>query len=388
MNVNTKKIAGYNGLIQAEPTLPSNHYVDPAHYAAELSTIWYKNWIYLCRASSLERLLSFRTFTIGTQKVLLLRDENGELRAYHNTCRHRGSVLCTQETGQLKSKLITCPYHNWAYSTSGNLVRTPSLAMPDGFKLSDYPLYDIALEEWGGFVFINLAGENACAFDGTFERDNAGLANWPLDDLVSAHVYQKTVACNWKVFWENFSECLHCPNLHPELSELVPIYGRSIIAEGDDPDWADHADDPDPKFKGGLRLNAQTWSMDGEVHGARFEVLTQKEQRAGQTYVTNLPSVFVVGHVDYVRVVRVLPLGPELTELHSEWLLPPETLQMPKFDLANVTDFATMVLDQDAEACALNQLGLHSTRHEAGVLMPEEYYVHMFHTWVRDQLAR
>jgi Rieske 2Fe-2S family protein len=205
---------------------------------------------------------------------------------------------------------------------------------------------------------------------------------------VSTHVYQKTVACNWKVFWENFSECLHCPNLHPELSELAPIYGRSIIAEGDDPDWADHADDPDPKFKDGLRLNAQTWSMDGEVHGARFEVLTQKEQRAGQTYVTNLPSVFVVGHVDFVRVVRVLPLGPELTELHSEWLLPPETLQMPKFDLANVTDFATMVLDQDAEACALNQQGLHSTRHENGVLMPEEYYVHMFHTWVRDQLAR
>ena len=376
----------YNGLTQVEPTLPSSYYIDPAHHERELEAIWYRDWLYLCRADALPDPRSYRTFDIGSQQVLLVRDNEGTLRAFHNTCRHRGSVLCPKAEGRLRSGLITCPYHSWSYDLDGALVRAPTLAEAVEFDLGAYRLYDVALAEWGGFVFANLLGKEAPPFEGSFDKDSESLDNWPLEDLVVGHVFEKTMACNWKVFWENFNECLHCPGLHPELSELVPIYNRAIMMERDDPNWASHGSTEDPKFKGGLREGARTWSMDGEVHGPELPGLSDRDRAAGHTYVMNLPTFFAVGHVDYVRTVRLRPLGPEQTELRAEWLFSPEALADPAFDLANIVDFATLVMEQDATACELNQRGLHSLRHEAGVLMPEEYAVHQFHQWVRGAL--
>ena len=131
------------------------------------------------------------------------------------------------------------------------------------------------------------------------------MSNWPLEDLVSGHVFTKVMNCNWKIFWENFNECLHCPGVHKHLSHLVPIYGRGLMARHDDPDWAKHADNDAPEFSGRLRDGAETWSEDGRSHGPQFQNLTEAERAAGQTYAPNLPSMFIVGHVDYVRTVRL-----------------------------------------------------------------------------------
>ncbi len=379
---------GYNGLRSVEETLPSHYYFDAAQYQRELNAIWYRNWVYLCRAKSLERPCSFRTFDLGTQQILLLRDEAGRLRAFHNTCRHRGSQLCQAEEGQFQAKRIVCPYHRWTYSLQGKLLRTSSLACPEGFDSEDYPLYDVAVAEWGGFVFINLAGDEGPSLEQAFDRESASLDHWPLEDLVVGHSYRKILRCNWKLFWDNFNECLHCPGVHLELSSLVPIYGRAIMAERDDPSWREHAALDDPRFKGGLRRDAATWSMDGQAQGVTFQGLSDKERRAGQTFATILPSVYVVAHVDYVRAVRLRPLGPEQTELVAEWLFPPETLADAAFDPANTVEFATLVIEQDAEVCALNQRGLRSLRHDMGVLMPEEYIVKWFHDWVRAELQK
>ena len=104
--------------------------------------------------------------------------------------------------------------------------------------------------------------------------------------------------------------------------------------------------------------------------------------------MTGLPSVFLVGHVDYVRVVRLLPLGPERTELRVEYLFLPQTLADPKFDLHNVVDFTNRVMTEDAQVCELNQLGLRAGPHARGVVMPEEYVIRQFHEWLRAELAR
>ena len=377
----------YNGLRHPEETLPSHFYFDPAHYERELQAIWYRNWIYLCRAGSLETPGSFRTFQIGSQQVLLLRDEVGRLRAFHNTCRHRGAQLCRAKSGRFQTKRIVCPYHRWTYSLQGELRRISSLHCPADFNLADYPLYDIAVAEWGGFVYVNLAGAGGASLEESFDRAPGRLANWPLADLVVGHSYRKVMACNWKLFWENFNECLHCPGVHPELCKLVPIYGRAIMTERDDRHWREHAGTDDPKYKGGLRRDAATWSLDGRSHSRAFKGLSDEERRAGQTYVSRLPATFVVGHVDYVRVVRLLPLGPEQTELTAEWLFLPDVVAEPDFNPANIVEFAALVMDQDAEICEINQRGLRSLRHATGVLMPEEYLLKKFHDWVRAALA-
>ncbi|WP_245418574.1 aromatic ring-hydroxylating dioxygenase subunit alpha [Mesorhizobium sp. WSM3864] len=339
----------------------------------------------VCREADLAGPLAFRTARIGSQEVVVLRDETGSLRAFHNTCRHRGSQLCQESEGRLKARLLTCPYHAWTYSLRGDLVRIPSKSLPEGFDKDNYPLYRVALSVWRGFVFINLAVEPDGSAEASFDSASRDLSNWPLETLVPGHRLTKVMNCNWKIFWENFNECLHCPGVHKDLSRLVPIYGRGLIARHDDPEWARYADNDAPEFSGGLRAGAETWSRDGRVHGPVFADLTPAERAAGQTYATSLPSMFIVGHVDYVRTVRLTPLGPEQTELTAEWLFAPDALAQT--DIDNIVAFGTQVLEEDAAICEVNQKGLHSIRHQAGVLMPEEYDLRRFHEWVRGRHA-
>ncbi len=387
MQSDPSKRATYNGLPRAEATLPSFAYWDMAAYQRDLDAIWYRSWLLVCRETDLAEPLAFRTFRVGTQEIVVLRDDTGALRAFHNTCRHRGSQLCQESEGRLKARLITCPYHAWSYSLRGDLVRVPSKSLPEGFDKADHPLYRVALSVWRGFVFVNLREDAEGSAETSFDRASGDLGNWPLETLVTGHVLRKVMNCNWKIFWENFNECLHCPGVHKDLSRLVPIYGRGLMGRHDDPEWARHADNDAPEFSGGLRAGAETWSSDGRAHGPIFAGLTPAERTAGQTYATNLPSMFVVGHVDYVRTVRLVPLGPEQTELTAEWLFSPEALKAPPADMDNIVAFGKQVLEEDAAICEINQKGLRSMRHEVGVLMPEEYELYRFHNWVRERHA-
>ena len=377
--------AGWNGLRQPEPSLPGRFYYDPAHHALELERIWYRHWLYVCRTDAIAEPRAFRIFEIGAQQILVLRDEEGEIRAFHNTCRHRGAQLCREEAGTL-GRRITCPYHAWAYDLKGALVGVPTYGRKIPVDPAAYGLYPVKVQLWGGFVFVSLAEGDAPPLFPFFDEDQNRLANWPLDQLVVAHSYTRIVESNWKIIWENYSECLHCPGVHPGLSRIVPIYGRGILAERDDPEWQSHANSTDPKFKGGLRDGAETWSMDGKSTGHDFPTLDESDRHIGVAYVTTLPSMYIAAHVDYARSVRLRPLGPTRTELFTEWLLPRETLADPAFDLQNIVQFGREFMAEDADVCELNQRGIASIRHEHGMLMPEEYHVLRLHDWLRAAL--
>ena len=112
------------------------------------------------------------------------------------------------------------------------------------------------------------------------------LDNWPMRDLVTGHVMVKEIACNWKIFWENYNECLHCPGIHPELSDMVPVYGRGYMAANEAPDWTPGTPLPAHQLKDG----AGTWSMTGALCGPPFPGLTQEQLAAGSHFVTLLPT--------------------------------------------------------------------------------------------------
>jgi len=377
----------YNGLQTLQPTLPARYYIDGDHYQRELEKIWYDNWIYVCHSEAIIGKGAFRSVGIGTQNILVVRDENGTLHAFHNTCRHRGSVLCTEREGRLRGGAIVCPYHRWRYALDGELQRVPSRHCPDGFDKRDFPLYEVAVGQWNGFVFVNLAGPEATPLDGSFHPGSANLEHWPLETLKTGHTYRKTMACNWKIFWENFNECLHCPGVHPQLCKMVPIYKRGYMEPGDDPDFSLKAKPDRPEFNGGMRDGAMTWTLDGQPVGQLFPDLTEEERRTGYHYVVNRPSMFIAAHVDYVRSVRLLPLGPEQTELQVEWLFPAATLEDPDANIQSAIEFTQTVMDEDAMVAELNQRGLHARSHEHGVLMAEEYDVADFQNWVRERLG-
>ena len=150
--------------------------------------------------------------------MLLVRDDAGVLQGFHNTCRHRGAALCRESEGLLRSGAIICPYHAWVYNLQGDLLRTSSKRNPQGFDVADYPLYKINVHEWNGFIFVALT-ENPPPFERIFDLPLNRLDAWPLGELVVGHVLLKTMQSNWKIFWENYNECLHCPGVHPQAVE-------------------------------------------------------------------------------------------------------------------------------------------------------------------------
>jgi Rieske 2Fe-2S family protein len=124
-----------------------------------------------------------------------------------------------------------------------------------------------------------------------------------------------------------------------------------------------------------------TWSADGTTQLPWFAGLSGAEQSAGMTFCNLQPSAFIVAHVDYVRSVHVMPLGPEQTQLTVNWMLRPDTLASGSVDMAALTAVGHQLVAEDARACELNQKGLHSLRHEHGVLAPQEYDVLAFDDW-------
>jgi len=360
------------------PTLPAEAYSDPAWFARERAAIWAREWICIGRLAELAPGTQ-RAVTIAGAPVLVCRLADGGLAAFHNTCRHRGSELCAEGEVRPLGRLVTCPYHAWAYAAAdGRLVSTAYATPTADFRREDHGLRKVAHRVWNGFVFLSLAEA-----PGPLSPDlgPGALDNWPMDSLVAGHSIARDLACNWKVFWENYNECLHCPGIHPALCDMVPQYGRGIMSQPEEPGWTP-ADPPRPN----LRPGAVTWTPDGQPCGPVFPGLTPEESHAGYTFVTLYPTMYIVAHVDHVRFVTLAPTGPETTRLTATWLFPAETLAQPGFDAARVASFATRVIDEDGAACEMNQRGLRSPGYRQGRLMPQEYDIARFHRWVTDRL--
>ena len=137
-------------------TLPRDYFVSPEIFATERERIFYKSWLLVGHVSQLEAAGSYFLFELDAESVIVLRDGAGEVRAFHNHCRHRGSKLCQEHSGKFGAT-IQCPYHAWTYGLDGALRAVPTMMDVADFKTGDYPLHPVALEIWQGFVFINLA---------------------------------------------------------------------------------------------------------------------------------------------------------------------------------------------------------------------------------------
>jgi Rieske 2Fe-2S family protein len=361
--------------------LPKEAYLSPDWYAREMATVFAQQWICVGRLADFA-VGRMRRATLGLAEVILCRAADGAVSAYHNACRHRGSELCVQAEEPL-GKLIRCPYHAWSYAAKGGQLVATGYAKPtDDFVAADHGLRPVQHRIWNGFVFLN-AGTDSTAIGSDVGLET--LDNWPMDGLVTGHRWETELACNWKSFWENYSECLHCPGIHPELCDLVPIYGSGIMGRSEALGWTpDHDNQREPN----LKPDAQTWTTTGKPCGSVFAGLTDADLALGHSFVTMWPSVYVVAHVDYVRSVRVQPLGPERTRLVAEWHFSTETLNQPDFDPAEVAAFAITVMNQDGAASEMNQRGLRSPSFAKARLMPEEYEIHQFHQWLTAAMER
>ena len=166
----------------------------------------------------------------------------------------------------------------------------------------------------------------------------------------------------------------------------TPVYKQAVFDHADVPGW-------EPAFDGDTGLGsvgsgAKTWTLSGQSSLPTIDGLTQKEIDLGVMFTSVSGSMYVVGHPDYVRSVRIVPTGPESIYLVVDWLLPADHGIAAKDEIESIVELVKIVIQQDSEVCELNQRGLHSIRHEAGILVPQEFELWHFHEWLREKLAR
>ena len=370
-------------LDQLEPSIPARYYYDPQQYERELEVFWYGMWVMAGREEEVPEPRHYKVVKIGTQSIVILRDLDGQLRAFHNTCRHRGSILCTEEQGRLPGRSLVCPYHNWTYSLDGQLVGTPRQMETAGFDRSAYPLFKVAVDTWGGFVFVNLAGERAAPLGAALGDLPERFRNYGFADMRIGKRIVLDVKANWKLLFENFSECFHCPPVHPELCEIATLFWDAGA-------WdlrRDAAGNPVPSARPRFKPGAATLTMDGTARIPPFRGLTADERINLYQSQIFRPNLFLNVHPDYVNSHQMLPTGPESVRMIYDWLFEPESLTRPEFDLDHYVALWDLTNRQDARNCEWQQEGLHARPLAHGNFVPQELGCHQFNQWVLESLG-
>src|SRR5256712_227096 len=216
---------------QGARTLPGRYYTSPEIFAEEVERIFARRWVCVGRAAELSEPGDYFLADVAGESLIMLRDQGGTLRAHYNVCRHRGTRLCEERRGRL-SETIQCPYHAWTYTLDGQLIGAPHMSEVEGFHKRDYPLHAPALAEWEGFLVINLAPDPE-PFAQAFAPLIGRFARFNIANLRSARRIDYDVRANWKLIFQNYSECLHCPVIHPELAKLAPYTsGENDLVDG------------------------------------------------------------------------------------------------------------------------------------------------------------
>jgi len=349
-----------------EPTLPSSWYRSEAVFAIEKERIFCREWICVARAEELAEAGAFRVLDVLGESVLLLRNREGRLRAFYNVCRHRGSRLCrtaaaggTNLGGGIAGGRITCPYHQWSYDLDGRLIAAPYLTGEAGFDKSLFSLYPIALECWGGFVFLNLTPASAAPLAAQLGEIPARISRYPLAELRIGHTIRYEVAANWKVICENYNECYHCAGVHPELCAVVPAFkdrgGASL-------DWLRGVPH---------RSGAYTFTSSGTTTRRAFPGLNADEQVRHKGELV-YPNLFLSLACDHAAVFILEPKGAARTDIVCHFLFEPYELGKPGFDPTDASGFWDLVNRQDWAICESVQQGISARVHARGYYAPME----------------
>ena len=207
--------------------MPRGFYHDPALYAAEMRTIWLGGWLFAGFEFEIPNPGDFLTITVDGSPVLVLRDDHGSVRAFHNVCRHRGTQLCRKESGHVHA--IVCPYHSWTYSRQGELVSC--MGMHEGIDKSKLGLKAVHAEVVAGLIYISMAAAPP-VFDGLRERFEGTAKPQGFARARIAKVTEYEVEANWKLVWENNRECFHCVQNHPQYVKAnFDVYEEAYASE-------------------------------------------------------------------------------------------------------------------------------------------------------------
>ena len=370
-------------------------YMDPEIYRQDLDHIWYRDWLFITPSCELAKTGSYVAHKIGDYRVMIVRGADGQIRAFHNSCRHRGSLICKGTKG-VAPKLV-CPYHQWTYELDGKLLWARDMG-PD-FDPSQHGLKPVHCRELSGLIYICLADE-APDFDEFAKVAHPYLDLHDLSDAKVAHQSTIVEEGNWKLVWENNRECYHCGGNHPALCRTYPDDPSvSGIGEGGEVpahlqahfDRCEAAGAParfqlseDGSYRVArmpLKVGAKSYTMDGEL-AVRRKLGRVPFEDAGSLLLFNYPTTWNHFLVDHSILFRVTPLSPTRTEVTTMWLVHKDAVEGVDYDLKALTQVWTETNDEDRRVVEDNAAGIASPVYEPGPYSPtQESGVIQFTDW-------
>ena len=354
--------------------IPKDRYLTRAYQAREAEALWPPVWNLVGPTSDVAEPGDYLAFELGDESVLVVRGDDGALRAFHNVCRHRGTRLCEEARGHFEAG-IQCPYHAWTYDLDGRLIGAPHMAGTEGFDRRDWPLHDVAIAEWEGWLFINLARDPE-PFSSAFAPVLTRFERFRLATLVPARRIEYDVRANWKLVHQNYSECYHCSPVHPALVRLTPANsGENDLYEG--------------PFLGGFMVITQqggSMTMSGRACGRPVGDLPGDDlQRV--YYYSMFPNMLLSLHPDYAMAHTLWPEAADRTRITCEWLFHPASFDDATFDANDAVAFWDMTNAQDWRVCELSQLGVSSSAYTPGPYSARESLSAAFDAEVRRSVA-
>lgn len=380
-------------------SLPQEFYIDDNIFQADMQGVFATDWLFACNVAEIKRPGDYLKVDIGDDSVIILRDREGEIKAFHNSCRHRGSRICLSEKG--KANRLVCPYHQWVYELDGRLINARQ--MSSDFDKSSHGLAPVKVEVICGMVYISLA-ENPPSLDGYRAAVTPYIAPHQPDRTKVAHVSTIVEEANWKLVIENNRECYHCAGNHPELlatlvefalpdDDLVNQQFQGLMSRATnrwDALGLPHIPaDGDTEFRC-IRLpfneGAVSFTMDGKPACNRLlGDLTDPD--LGSVRMFRVPNNWNHFLSDHIIHFRVIPLGPDKTEVRTTWLVHEDAVEGVDYHVERLTEVWIATNDQDRVLAENNHRGIRSSAYKPGPYAPSEFMLNNFADWYTDKMT-
>ncbi|MGI5454613.1 aromatic ring-hydroxylating oxygenase subunit alpha [Streptomyces sp. CA-249302] len=390
-------------------SLEAPFYTGQEFFDLDIEAVFARSWLFVAAEAELPEPGDYVTVTLGPYSMILLRDDDEEVRAFHNVCRHRGARILDEKRGSVGN--IVCGYHRWTYGVDGRLLHAESL--PPDFDRSCFGLRAVHARAVAGLVFICLADQPPADFDEVAARIEPYIAPHGLSRAKVATQIDLVENGNWKLTMENNRECYHCGG-HPELQcSLFPVYG---YAEEDVPPVLRPAYDRYLQADAESRTTYESLGLpyaaveELDTRATGFRIQREPLDGAGESFTedgtaacSKLLSDFTTPRLgrlsmhmqpnawfhflsDHAITFSVIPLAPDRTLVRTTWLVHADAVEGVDYDLDGLTRVWTATNDQDALLVARAQQGISSPAYLPGPYNPTEYQVEAFVNWYVTRL--
>lgn len=384
-------------------SLESSFYTSREVFDLDMRAIFERHWLFVATEPELPEPGDYVTVEVGAASVIVVRDDDEQVRAFRNVCRHRGSRILDAPCGSVGN--LVCPYHHWVYGVDGSLMHADN--QPPTMDRSRYGLFPVHARTVGGLIFICLA-EPPSDFDEVMSRVEPFLVPYGMAGAKVAHQVSIVEAGNWKLVMENNRECYHCDG-HPELltayfplhgycaddvpPRLKPVWNRfeeataalsaACTRSGFPQEWIRELDSRPTGFlveHAPLDGAGQSYSDGGRAVCRRL-MGSIEDARFGDLHLHLQPNSWFHMLSDHAVVFTVLPIAPDTTLLRTIWLVHPDAVEGVDYDLAALTHVWNATNSQDSAFVARAQRGVTDPGYRPGPYSEVEGDVEAFVTW-------